>query len=209
MKTLGIVPAAGKAKRFGGIMKECLPARDGSPLITHAFSHMLIICEEVVIISTPEKIAEHTRVVGGRPLYKIQSNYANDIWGAMLAGMSIEANRYWMTFPDTAVKFKDYNELIVASDPFIMCTFETDMPERFGCLQDGWIVDKSEDIAPATAWGVLSWTKVIADLWQIECPKTYTEAINMAIGEFGYSSYPLKSYHDMATIEDYRRYLNE
>jgi hypothetical protein len=206
MRTLGIVPAAGKAKRFGGIMKECLPDRNGIALIKRTVAQLYQFCDDVVVISNAKKISEHARVLGTECTYRIQGP-TSDIWGAISEGIKIPADRYWFQMPDTIVQYG----LLLHDDPkFAMGVFDTDKPERFGCLQDGWVLDKSDQVeSPAKAWGVLRWKREVVDLWNEEGPIDYTDAINMAIGMFDYETFELKSYNDMASVQDYLEYLRE
>jgi len=202
--SVGIIPAGGKAVRFNGIMKECLPDKQGTPLILRTVRQLEQFCDAVVVISNPEKISEHARFLGTSCLYRM-THGQNDMWKGIESGLQIPAQRYWLQMPDTAV---DYSFDGDSDSSFLMGTFETDKPERFGCLHDGWIVNKNRDIpTPARAWGVLSWTKAVADMWFETEPQDYTEAINHAIGLFDYQTFELESYNDMATIRDYQDYL--
>lgn len=203
MYSVGIIPAAGKATRFGGVLKELLPIPAGTPLQAAATR---LRVEIVVVVSTPEKIGEHSRILPGA-IYVMQTE-GHDIWGAMLAGMRIEAERYYFTMPDTIMPVNAFEK-----DPsgwnFTLGTFETNTPERFGCVENGMVVNKSLSISPpATAWGVLVWSRNVRDYWLSAYIETYTDAINQAMTKFGYGVFDLEYYYDLATLEDYKEYLD-
>ena len=61
---IGIVPAAGKAERFGGLLKELLPWGDSSLLGTTVLA-LQVHCENVVVLTRPDKIMQHAQALDG------------------------------------------------------------------------------------------------------------------------------------------------
>lgn len=201
--SIGIIPAAGKAQRFGGVLKELLPACDGLSFLRHAVVRLPV--DEVIIVTNADKIEDHAREIGSSATYAIQSGN-NDIWSAIDTAIHIPASRYLLTFPDTLIP-----DDVFAGDPgddFVMGVFQTMIPGRFGVLSDRGVINKDASLPiPATAWGVLGWSGRVVDYWLQTTPASYTDAINLAIKAFGYGTFPLAYYCDMATVQDYQDYL--
>lgn len=192
---VGIIPAAGKAQRFGGTLKELLPLPDGRSFLRAAVHRLPV--DLVVIVTNKYKIQEHAREVGDDAVYMVQRG--DDIMGAIMTALDVRADRYYFTMPDTVTDTDD-----IPDAHFCMGYFMTDKPERFGCIVNGRVINKSSDIeTPALAWGTLTFDALVADLWRERNPEDYTTAINMAIREFSCTLHPLNYYHDNASIQDY------
>jgi hypothetical protein len=202
---LGIIPAAGKAERFGGILKELMPTLDGNTFLTHAMTRLSYACAQMVVITTPEKIAEHARELNYYAFYAVQSGN-RDIYSAIKTALEFEADFYVFTMPDTLMPF----------DSFKGCTFSdfelglhfTDKPERYGMLRDGRIVNKEPGEA-GMAWGVISWSRAVAEYWLSQSIDNYTDAINLAIAKFGLKTWDLEYYYDNASMHDYIEYIRK
>lgn len=202
---LGVIPAAGASSRFEGIYKELLPARDGRSFLWHAANRLPF--EQVVVVTSPEKIAMHARELGARAVYAIQRE-RKDIWGAILMALDFDADRYIFTMPDTIVRDDALVDLPACE--FGLGTFQTDMPERFGVIVGQQVINKSAGQSiPATAWGALTWTRRVVELWHELAPETYTQAINFAMARFGFKTWELGDYRDMASIADYLEYMHQ
>lgn len=196
--TVGILPAAGKAERFGGVLKEELPYR-GASFLEHAYNRLP--CDDVVVVTNKEKIQSHANILGDKAIYLIQHG-GQDMWSAMVTGMHIDADTYFMTMPDTYLPKESMFGLPKCA--FQMGLFETTRPARFGCFHNGMIINKSSAVpAPARAWGVLVWTKIVKEFWFSMPIHDYTDAINKAIVKFGSRAFALDYYHDLASIDDY------
>ena len=198
---LGVIPAAGSATRFGGILKELLPLPNGNSLLREAINRLDMFCDATVIVTTPEKIQAHAKEAGIRAIYAIQEG-DNDIWSAIRTAISIPADTYLFTMPDT---YLDRHTFVsYKGGEFGMGLFVTDKPERFGCLVDGKVVNKAKNVlTPAHAWGVLAWTSLVADMWREGIYADYTDAINAAIEEFGAETWKIGLYYDNASLADY------
>src|SRR3569832_1924458 len=99
-----IIPAAGRASRVGGVRKELLPLSDapGDTSLRRAVerAYALLGADRVVVVSTPELIAQHAYALAEYPIdYQIQQG-GGDIWGAIRTGiMSNDAGG--LILPDT------------------------------------------------------------------------------------------------------------
>lgn len=197
---VGIIPAGGKATRFGGIYKECLPLPGGGTLLEKAVER-LDFCDKIVVISNPEKMSLHAQILGDRADIAVQIR--PELWGAVMSGwLNYEAERYYMTMPDTYTEGNSFG-----NEPdceFGLGCFETNEPERFGVFKNGTVVDKDGSIAkPAQAWGVLSWDASVCRLWLEKQPADYTEAINQALAWKRWKTWSLGKYFDCANAERY------
>jgi hypothetical protein len=198
---LGIIPAAGKATRFGGYLKELLPLPNGYSFLREAVNRLRPYTSEIVLVTSQEKIDRHVEELGGDVIYFIQ-RYAGDIYGAIRTACDIPADYYFFTMPDTYLDratFCNYNHC-----DFALGMFETDKPERFGCLVDGQIINKTPGLqAPLQAWGALAWSSGVVKFWDGTNQIDYTTAINAAMNRFGYSTWKIDNYFDNASIVDY------
>lgn len=206
LNNIGIIPAAGKAVRFGGIFKELLPIKN-TTLIEQAVER-LSHCDSIILISNADKIRDHAHILGDRVIYTVQTQ-GKDIWGAIITAMeAVDGYRYTFTMPDTYMPTESLRKPPVGD--FGLWTFKTDMPDRFGCIVDGRIINKDEAVLkPATAWGALTWTSDVRDFW-FDRPwiETYTEAFNLAMGAFSHGTEKLGFYQDVASLKDYAELLN-
>ena len=206
MTSIGIIPAAGKAQRFGGILKELLPIGYIS-LMENAITNIEYTCDNIVVVTTPDKIREHALELSNfENIFYVLQYDRRDAWGAILACLQFEADRYCYCYPDVYMPEGVY----FGHSNFTISLFDTDKPERFGCLVDGEIRDKDGTLpAPQKAYGALSWSRDVRNFWlhfdaQIE---THTQAFNMAINQFGYETNTIDEYHDIASWEDYKELI--
>jgi len=199
---LGILPAAGCAQRFGGIIKEMLPNKNGFTLINNAVNNFSFL-DMVVVVTNKEKISIHAQTV--KALFMIQEG--SGLIGAIRTALKIEADRYYFAMPDTLFS-PSPKELFNTNADFVMGVFETNMPERFGVISDGMILDKYFDLPkPSIAWGAVCWSKAVRDLWLDNEYADFTEMMNHAIEVFGYETARIEKYYDIAAIKDYKEML--
>jgi len=202
--SVGIIPAAGRSVRFGGLLKELLPDRDGVPLIKRTVQQLEHVCTDIVIVTSESKITEHTKAVGNCGCqFRIQ-RHNDGLWGAILTAMVVPAEYYYFMMPDTVVE----GEFPYYFKNFAMGLHQTMKPERFGVLLGDRVVDKGAGIdTPANAWGTLAWSDTVKRKWMNESINDHTLAINMAIHSYGVEIFQLTEYYDMASVGDYREYL--
>ena len=201
---VGIIPAAGKAARFGGLYKELLPLPDGKSMIEHAVDR-LKFCDRIVVITNCHKFHLHQELLGDRVILLNQQGY--ELWGAIRTAYNhFDADRYYFTMPDTYMRDDVFLNMPDAS--FSFGYFMTNEPERFGVFQDGKVTDKFGDaVIPAMAWGVLSWAKHISDMWNDKRVESYTDAINLAIALDDWDKWPIGDYYDCANMQRYMELL--
>jgi hypothetical protein len=207
---LGIIPAAGKAKRFVGIAKELLPLPDGRSLLEHAVDR-LAFCDKIVIVTNTQKWQSHMDVLHRLPNNKkveLITQEGDELMGAIrTAYLHFDALHYHMTMPDTWCVDNAFEKRPDAS--FSYGYFLTSEPERFGCLVDGYMVDKQPaKVMPSVAWGILSWARHINYLWEERRVEDYTQAINVALANGDCKSWPIGAYYDCADMKRYVELLN-
>jgi dTDP-glucose pyrophosphorylase len=223
---VGIVPAAGRAERWGGMMKELMPLRHGRAIIDHTIDVMFGAVDHIVVVTSMEKLpalaAHVSQHHGGGPSVSFTIQHpidGPDILGAIVAGCETDADRYMFAMPDTVYNPTAFDHY--PNYPFAMGMFETTMPERFGVLttvEDNngkrWraVVNKRPahewpTAPPYHAWGVLTWTRECVEAWRNLCPETYTDAINQAIHWFGANTWQIDGYYDFASHAAYLEYF--
>ena len=212
MNRLGIVPAAGSAKRFGGIFKELLPVSDKDTLLTRTLTFLEAIpTDHNIVITNPWKYAAHAHTVGDRAELVEQGEYSKDAWGAIQASFPYALDMNYYIMPDTYIPARGFYDELPEAD-FVMGLFTTVTPERYGVLFDSKIYDKSDMFTGSIqlAWGFVAWSKAVVKFWQ-ESPveiKTHTEAFNYAMKRFGYTTFHMPFYFDIASMSDYKGLLN-
>jgi len=196
---IGIIPAAGKAVRFGGVDKELLEL-NGKTMLEHAAARLPV--DQIVLITTEQKLRKHFQALP-QAIFAIQEGN-QDLWSAIKTGLSLRADRYFMTMPDTYMRpdvFKD-----APQEDFNIGTFTTNKPERFGVIRGNRVIDKQAG-TPATAWGVLTWSRNVRDYW-LKCEvNNFCEAINVAMTAFYFQTWDIGDYHDLASMEDYKNLI--
>lgn len=202
--SIGIIPAAGKATRFGGLFKELLPLPDGRSLLEHAIERVAF-CDRVVVITNSKKYQAHHDLLGDKVILLDQQGH--ELWGAIKTAYNhYDADRYYFTMPDTYIRADVFRNEPGAS--FNLGYFLTNEPKRFGILHDGVVIDKANVTErPAVAWGVLSWAKHICDLWNERRVENYTQAINVAIAQNDWDKWPIGRYYDCADMPRYMELL--
>ena len=208
MTKLGIIPAAGKGERFGGLYKELLPIGDGETLLSRAVDTLeMIPVDSTLVVSSHYKINAHCAALNGRSVkFAIQRNYDHDAWDAIVESFDIAADWNYYLMPDTWIMKGVIPE---AHADFTLGLFNTWKPERFGVVEDGSIVDKSVTFTgERQAWGVVIWSKRVVEFWK-SCDgiDNHTAAFNLAMHEFGYGAFDIPVYVDISCFDDYKGLL--
>ena len=203
---LGIIPAAGMAKRVRGVFKELLPVGESMTHLSRAVDTLeMIPVDTTVIVTNPQKIAAHSVALQGRNVEFVTQGDKPDIWGAIASTLNIDADWYYFIMPDTMHEQDRFPSM--PDHDFMLGTFETFDPENYGVLFDGVIVDKAKLQPPQVAWGTLVWSRNVVELWKKHLPdiRDYTQAFNMAMEQFGWGTYSLAWYFDCGTFQRYKR----
>jgi len=180
---LGIIPAAGKADRFGGVLKEMLPIAEGVTPLRRTVSIMRQAgCDAILLITNKDKLQMHMQHLEKEKVFYVIQSGGKDIWGAITESLSLYGERNIFAMPDTYYPPDIFNDFFGAD--FNLGCFETEMPERYGVVLGDRIVNKQK-LEPGRykAWGVLGWTDKVAKSWlkNMDLIETYTHALNMAM----------------------------
>lgn len=210
MDRLGILPAAGVSERFHGLMKEFLPVKDGVRVMDFSMRAVTAVCSRVLIVSNHQKIQQHIAYIPESPhvFYSIQRDKLG-LWGAVVKSFAMAADKNFFAMPDTIIPIDCFKGKEFRKD-FYLGLFETELPQRFGVLQSGKIVDKDDSLSGKhQAWGVLVWSRRVVQHWikNFKEIENFTQAINMAMDHFGYETFDLAAYADMASFDDYMEVL--
>lgn len=203
---LGILPAAGRADRWGGYPKELLPLANNDTFLSRAVTSLEVCgCDFVIIVSNPIKIHLHAYHMRQRPNVQFAIQRGDEMWSAMVTAMDLPADEYFFMMPDTFIPDRPFP--ITLTKDFLLGVFETDEPGRFGMLRDGRVINKDAAGGPGKAWGALAWKRSVADFWRSQAFEDYTAAINGAIDAFGFGQWTIDFYHDIASMDYYARFL--
>jgi hypothetical protein len=198
---LGIIPAGGKASRFGGVLKELLPCGEETLLARATRVMDKGAAEHVVLLTSPDRATVH--VSATRSLL-IASDAT--LFKSIINAIELQAHWYLFAMPDTYIPIDTFYRKMTSD--FMLGVFRTDRPERFGVVNaDGRIEDKPQHLAGTNqlAWGALAWSSKVADFWRRNSTafETHTQAFNMAIEKFGCQAWRMDYYYDMASWADY------
>lgn len=203
----GIIPAAGKALRWGGFYKEFLPISEGTTSLDYTIQAMLNAgVETFLVVTNSDKIQEHARHFDKR--YKnikvkfiLQGKL--ELIGAINSALEYQEEINIFAMPDTIYEFDSLKrglELLKSSHaPFVTGLFKTDLPDRFGCLIEDKFVDKPKNLPKGeyNAWGSFVFTKASsADTLDDFMNKNNTNIF-----------YDIQFYMDLANFSEYKRFL--
>ena len=198
-RKVGIIPAAGMASRFRGVLKELLPLPDERILLQHAIDR-LWFCNDVIVVSNPLKLELHKLACTDKARVILQEG--REIWGAIKTGLAYgRGDHYYMTMADTWMKANAFDSC--PHKPINMGYFQTNEPERFGVISDR-VIDKPKDMKPPViAWGVVTWSNEVRGLWEQIDPPTFPAAINTAMDLYETGLWSIGHYYDCANAESY------
>lgn len=209
---LGVIPAAGRASRFGGTLKELLPIGEGVHLLDNAIRQAQALhADEAVVVTRAHKAAAHAGhiqhfVPDANVSFTVQSDN-DDMWGAIRTTLHRRKESV-LVMPDTVFHTE---ESIPACD-FALGLFFTEEPWRYDVLIDRELHNKPAVAGLHNAWGCVYWSKDVAHFWhEMEKLSPYggfTEAFNSAMGVFGFKTFNIFQYHDLGSWEHYRRYIS-
>lgn len=216
MTIKGFVTAAGKGSRWGLYYKELLPVCNNSWLLDESIKRLENAgVDEVIIITTPEKVTTHSTHLRDR--FDIPISYVmqrgNELWGAIRTACLHSGDINLLTMSDT-LPSKDCFDFNYKGYDFGLGAFLTSEPERFGVItkEAGKLVvkDKYKAEGVAHAWGTFWFSKTIAYDWlhrkELE---NYTDGINYALHNFNYEVIDFGRYYDMADFIRYKEFLND
>lgn len=211
MRTV-IIPSAGKATRFGGLLKELLPLNATDTPLKRAIDNAVIgmDADEVVLVTNKDKIWEHMNYISRNiefhlPIQYVPQVYDRDLLGAVLTGLSPHTDG-GLVLPDTVTMVDAHN----FTAPISFGLFTTTEPERFSVVDDRTICTKEAALQGTyKAWGAVMWSREVAEWW-IEHSNEYEHYDDMfrdAMARWGYATFDLPYYYDLGSFDKYVEYL--
>jgi hypothetical protein len=211
---LAIIPAGGRAERFGGIFKELLPIGEREYLLSSAIERSAKLgADRFLVVSNADKAAAHanfvqTRLAGYNVTLTVRRACDTELWAGLRPTLPLCAESNLLVFPDTVFETSDS---IPACD-FALGLFETAEPWRFGVLADGQIRDKDASLRGShRAYGCVYWSAAVARDWWIRdrarAYESHTEAFNEAMRVFGYRTFVISSYYDLGNWASYQAFV--
>lgn len=210
---LGVIPAAGRATRFGGVFKELLPIGDGDYLLLNALRQARALgADELAVVTRPDKADTHHRFLKShdetRPVLLTQQDDA-DLWGAIRTTFPLRSDSV-LVMPDTV--FSRYESIPEGCD-LAFGTFLTDEPERFSVLYEERIRTKLPPARPGQrhwmAWGSVYWSARVVEFWRAAHYEHYDRAFEDAMRVFGWQQFAIAGYQDLGTWDSYSRFVKE
>lgn len=220
-KILHIIPAAGKATRFGGIPKFLLPISKDNFLINYHVNELSFKGYDVkkVVAVSKENYQTLKRLDLNAELICVDTSTMNETVLKIISEYS-EYENYIFTMPDTY--FKDSNIGSEMCKKFFLeknvCTAGLFKIQEFQkgklgqCnIKDKYIIeliDKKIDCDFENAWGLIMWNKEINKFISKE-DESIGFIINKAINEKYNISYVLGEgiYYDCGTFDEYKNLL--
>jgi hypothetical protein len=206
---LGVIPAAGRATRFGGIFKELLPIGEDEYLLDHAIRQSAALgADHALVVTRIEKRPWHEshvyRHVDGVPVDFIEQRHGGDLWGAIRTTFPLREKSI-LVMPDT---------VFACDGPLPDCdlafgVFVTDTPERFSIVEHDRIITKQPAEGKHLAWGCVWWSERVIDHWEQSAFTHYDRAFESAMQRFGYTLVPITQYCDLGTWASYQSYVRE
>lgn len=144
-------------------------------------------------------------------LFYVVQNREDSMWEAIRASFPYTEDPTLFCMTDTLFDKHAFEHYLSANPTpsFALGTFQTTMPERFGIVKDNMVFDKPVNYPEGAyeAWGAIIWSRAVVREWLRKQPEDYTEAINLAIQDFGLETFSLGDYRDFASWNDYRDWL--
>ncbi len=218
-----IIPAAGKAERFNGILKEFAPINSIHQTAiarTIAVAVGDIKATDIVIITNPIKHDIHrdylkAKIIPEYPdirFYLVEQRGNKDLLSAIGTGLTTGPSNIpgGLLLPDTIVDIDPVDEI---KPGITFGVFKTETPERFSIIKDKQLLTKSTELPPAVydAWGIVLWSSVVDSIMTktYQAYDHYDTLFDTMMYITGYHTFPIHTYYDIGSIEHYMRYMDE
>jgi len=223
MKRKIIIPAAGNAARFDGLIKELIPLDDlGTTGLLNTVTlavHKLCATDIILVTNNRKKdvhLAYQKEVLapafpGIRFKLVEQQQFtaeSRDLLDAIITGLMVSPHdEGGMLLPDTVTMFAPQADIKTG---LTFGTFKTTEPKRFSIIAGDRIITK-ESLPDGTyhAWGVVLWSSFIGLLMQqVHAKFTHYDRLFEAImHDIGYQTFDLEYYADIGNIQAYMEHL--
>ncbi len=211
---LAIIPAGGRAERFGGIFKELLPVGDREYLLSGAIERSAELgAGRFLVISSAEKAAAHVNFLHEHlhswdVTLTVRRRRDTQLWDSIRHVLPFCEGRNLLVLPDTTWTC---NDTLPEGADLAFGVFLTDEPERFSVLDihQNRILTKqpADENFLHLAWGCVYFSKRVADFWRAASYLDYDRAFEGAMRVFGYQMFYISNYNDLGTWEAYRCFV--
>ena len=200
---IGILPVGGESARWDGFPKEWAPIGNTWTLLDRAIlTQTRALVDHVFLVSSPAKYDLHYWWVKDHKKWpNVDVLLADSVKDAILVVLKRQpADEYIFGFPDVYADNPLYPEEL--HDPLEIGLFKTDLSGQFGMLREGQIVDK-EPGPPGKAYGAFMFDRKVAQFWLGHEFEDHTDMLNQALAIFDWGSWPIETYVDIASFNDY------
>jgi len=204
---IGILPVGGESARWSGFPKELLPLGNAWTLLDRALlTQTRALVDHVFLVSSPAKYDLHYWWVKDHMKWpNVDVLLADSVKDAILIVLKRQpADEYIFGFPDVYSDNPLYPEEL--TDPLEMGLFRTDASEKMGMmrgdLETAHIVDKQPG-PPGKAYGAFMFDRKVAQFWLGHEFEDHTDMLNQALAVFDWGSWPIETYVDVASFNDY------
>jgi len=218
---IGILPAAGNAKRMMGFPKFLLPIlTKNTTLISWHVENQLKFCEKVIIVTNPENYIYLKHFIKNKRIEVVVTKTETMSETILKAIKMFPSEEYLVGMPDTFFvgenpyeilsNHKDYQDFLIAlwkiQDDQIGEIGQVLIDENNNVVD---VMDKSSECTYKFCWGVMKFNKKIIDSINKD-----DQHIGFAIMPSVGAGFSVKAvcvsgkYFDCATIEKYQKLLN-
>ena len=186
MARLGLLPAAGKARRLGISSPKELLVHRGRPVIDHSVAHLVQAgVERLVVVSRPDKqeVVDHlVRAWPGLDLVVVdQPEPIGNLLDALVASVAaLAGHEVLLLFPDTYLEPNPFT-FDGGTELTLLCHDAGDKWDRFGVVDPvaRRVVEKpATDRGHRLCWGAAAWRPEFTE--RLRGVTTLTDAINQA-----------------------------
>ena len=183
---VGLIPAAGMARRLGiSSPKELLPV-DGKPVIEYSVDHLERAgVQRIVVVIREGKEAIRDHLDATYPelefSYVYQSGDIGNLLDALkVAGEAVAGHRVYFLMPDTVITPNPFPDPTGAEVTMLCFEAPDDSWRHFGVVSDqhGRVIDKPSEFVGSVCWGALMWEPRFTE--RLLGHSNLTEALNEA-----------------------------
>jgi hypothetical protein len=211
-----VILAGGKASRFNGLPKECLPANKEDTFLDLHIKRCLENYDPkyeppIRIVTNEWKMRQHAKICEKYPAGTINFvvQYAGELMDAVKIGQSLREDNVFFL----ADSYFESGQFSLLSDFYeyelIFGTFHTEEGMRFSLLNNGRINTKS--LERGLAWGCFSYRSRCAEfVASLDTSKlTYDQVLSMCMTKFSWTNLTIDNYWDIGNFEYYKDFLNK
>jgi hypothetical protein len=216
-----VILAGGKATRFNGLPKECLPANKEDTFLD---LHIKRCIENwsprydppIRIVSNKDKISIHQSICKKYPQGYINFllQEEGELYHAIKMGNNLQEDGNMFFLADSYFESKDYYNIHSYCEyDLIFGTFYTTETERFSLVdkEKKRILTKQKIITEGESWGFLYWRSKCGDIVDktvANCYNTYDLVLEEMMNNCDFTTIKIDKYYDIGNFDYYKDFLN-